>query len=565
MFMSIDPILADFVASEIPGAIVLQGKWGVGKTFLWRHKVLPLVFDRPGKKRYSYVSLFSIGSLDELKTALAVATEESDQEAEHNEKWFRRAKRKLNRAQPMAADIVSFVPTIGGDLARFVEKLGYFMIRGRIICFDDIERRGDGLPLKDFLGLVSYLVEQRNCRIVVILNTGELGEHQSDWDRMREKVFDGELTYAPSIRETIDLGLSDSVSAPWAETLRQSLLTLSVSNIRLVRRTVGFMKRALEVRGTAELRPGTVEHIAKALAILIYSVHGQGEGAPPIDHVMNPHLLSALGSAASNGTELSAEELRWRNVVQGYGLYLHTPLDKALLAMVQAGYPDPAMLIEAINEVEQNASRYEAIDAFHAAWDLYHNTVAENGTEIVAAFERTWPPASASEHAQNLQGMVRILRLLDRADLATRFINQWVEERWGKRRLELSPGELHLFRQVEDEEILGAVEQVKLRPIDLMPLQAAFEEIRSSEGYPEHAIASLAAATDAEILSIIDNNPGEGLSRTLKKVIELPHNSYHPEWAIAATQMETTCRRIAARSPLNADRINNWFGLEPLS
>lgn len=563
--MLIDQVLADFVASEIPGAIVLQGKWGVGKTFLWRYKVLPLVFSRPEKKRYSYVSLFGIGALTELKTALAVATEESDQQTEHNEKWFRRARRKLNLAQPMTADIVSFVPKIGGDLARFVEKFGYFMIRDRIICFDDIERRGDGFPLKDFLGLVSYLVEQRSCRIVVILNTGELGEHQPIWDRMREKVFDGELTYTPSIRETIDLGLSDSVSEPWAETLRQSLIKLSVSNIRLMRRTVGFMKRVLEVRGAAELRPGTIEHFAKALAILVYSVHGQGEGAPPINHVMNPHLLTALGSSASNRTELSAEEISWRNIVQGYGLYLHTPLDKALLAMVQAGYPDPAMLIEAIEDVEQNASRYEAIEAFHGAWDLYHNTLAENGTEIVAAFERTWPQASASEHAQNLQAMVRILRLLDRADLATRFINQWVEERWGKRRVELSPSELHLFRQVEDEEILNAVEQAKQRPIDLMPLQAAFDEIRSSDGYPVQAIASLAAATDAEIQLVIDNNPGEDLSRILKKILELPHNPHHPEWAIAATKMESICRRIAARSPLNADRIKNWSGLEPLS
>ncbi len=549
----------------------MQGRWGVGKTYLWRYKVLPLVFNRPGKKIYSYVSLFGISSLAELKTSLAMATEESDQEAkyleeqkaEQREHWLTRARRSVNRAQPLAADVVSFVPTIGADLARLVEKVGYFKIRERIICFDDIERRGDGLALRDFLGLVSYLVDQRRCRIVVILNTGELGDHQVAWDRIREKVFHGELTYSPSIRETIDLGLSDCADAPWAETIRNSLVKLSVSNIRLVRRTVDFMRRALEVRSIAKLRPGTVEHFAKALAILVYSVHGQGEGAPPIDEVMHRHLVNVPIAGASKNKELSQDQIRWREVVQSYGMYLHTPLDEALLEMVQMGYPDPALLIAAIDDLETNAARYDAKEEFYAAWNLYHHTVAENGDDIVAASERTWPQASAFENAQNLEGIVRILRLLGRPHLATKFIGKWVEERWGERRRTLSPAELHLFGKVEDPEILEAVEKGKLRHIDLMPLQAAFEQIRSSEGYSDDAIASFAAATDEDILAVIDSNPGEGLSRVLKKILHLPHNPHHPEWAEAASRMKTNCQRIAARSPLNADRVNNWFGLQP--
>lgn len=569
--MSIDAVLSDFAVSDIPGAIVLQGRWGVGKTYLWRYKVLPVVFSKQSKTSYSYVSLFGISSLAELKASLAMATEESDQEAKYRhdkeaaqrEHWLTRARRSVNRAQPLAADVVSFVPTIGADLARLVEKVGYFKIRERIICFDDIERRGDGLALKDFLGLVSYLVEQRKCRVVVILNTGELGDHQVAWDRMREKVFHGELTYSPSIRETVDLGVIDCADAPWAQTIRDSLVKLSVSNIRLVRRTVDFMRRALEVRGIAKLRPGTVEHFAKALTILVYSVHGQGEGAPPIDEVMHRHLVNVPAAGASKNKELSQDQIRWREVVQSYGMYLHTPLDEALLEMVQMGYPDPALLIAAIDDLETNAARYAAKEAFYAAWNLYHYTVAENGADIIAAFERTWPQVSEYENPTNLAGMARILRLLGRSDLATKFINQWVRERWGERRRALSPSELHLFGKVEDPEILEVVEQAKKLPTELMPLQAAFEQIRSSEGYPDDAIASFAGATDEEILAVIDSNPGEGLSGALKKILHLPHNPHRPEWSVAASIMKATCQRIAARSPLNADRVNNWFGLQP--
>ena len=569
--MQIESTLAEFVSSNVPGAIVLQGRWGVGKTYLWRYRILPLVFGKTGKRRYSYVSLFGISSLAELKTALAMATEEMDQEAKHHEdqkaspdnSWINRARRKVNLAQPLTAEAASFVPTIGADLARLIEKAGYFMVRDRIICFDDIERRGDDLPLKDFLGLVSYLVEQRKCRVVVILNTGELGTHQADWDRMREKVFSGELTYFPSIPETIDLGLSDSASEPWAATLKESLLKLSVSNIRLIRRTVDFMKRALEVRNESRLRTETMDHLARALAILVYSVYGKGEGAPPIDQVMHRLPFGAPINGPSKDKELTPDQIRWKQVLQSYGIYLHTPLDEALLEMVQLGYPDRVRFIAAIDEFEANAGRYADKEAFHAAWKLYHHTVAENGPEIADEFNRTWPAASPHENPLNLAGTVRILRLLGHSDLATKFINQWVAERSGERRRELSPMELNLFGKVEDPEIIEAIEQAKKRPIDLMPLQEAFDQIRSSEGYPEEAIASFAAATNEEILALIDGNPGEGLSGVLKKILHLPHAPHHPEWSQAASLMKTACQHIAARSPLNADRINSWLDLQP--
>ena len=69
--MSIDIIenqIGRFLASEAPEVMSIKGAWGVGKTYAWtkylnsaknQHKI--------ALSKYSYVSLFGINSLDDLK------------------------------------------------------------------------------------------------------------------------------------------------------------------------------------------------------------------------------------------------------------------------------------------------------------------------------------------------------------------------------------------------------------------------------------------------------------------------------------------------------------------
>lgn len=60
-----------FLGTSVPETISISGQWGVGKTHAWQagidrvraKKVYPLM-------RYSYVSLFGLSSLTELKTAI---------------------------------------------------------------------------------------------------------------------------------------------------------------------------------------------------------------------------------------------------------------------------------------------------------------------------------------------------------------------------------------------------------------------------------------------------------------------------------------------------------------
>ena len=60
------------LSTKEPEVVCISGRWGVGKTFAWR-RYLEEAHARKGGialKKYAYVSLFGINSLDDLKYAV---------------------------------------------------------------------------------------------------------------------------------------------------------------------------------------------------------------------------------------------------------------------------------------------------------------------------------------------------------------------------------------------------------------------------------------------------------------------------------------------------------------
>src|SRR5689334_18476545 len=62
-------VVKQFIESPIPGVLVLKGPWGVGKTYLWSKQVEALK-ETAALPNYSYVSLFGISSIAELRLAI---------------------------------------------------------------------------------------------------------------------------------------------------------------------------------------------------------------------------------------------------------------------------------------------------------------------------------------------------------------------------------------------------------------------------------------------------------------------------------------------------------------
>ena len=560
--MSIAQVLRDFAASGSGGAIVLQGRWGVGKTYFWRHRIVAeLLRSQPGT-RYSYVSLFGINSLAELKTALAMATAEFDEgsTAEDLPAATERAKWLFRRNVDKAPDALSLIPTFGSQLARIAEKVGFFLVKQRLICIDDLERRGKDLDLRDVLGLVSFLAEERQCRVVVILNAGHLDDSDARvWEAYREKVFRGELTYSPSLQQSIELGLSPYLAQPWSGDLRVNLELLGIGNIRLIRRTAEFMHLAMRTLPPPVPEPMR-RHMADMLAILVFSVHGRGDGGPPIKRVLREFSAAERLSQGKDDAR-SDQEKAWDDQIHHYGAHPHRPLDLALLRMVQEGYPDVEALRLAAEDFELNERLYAQKDAWHRAWRAFQDTFQDNGEEIVEAFERTWPPVARVERAHNLQSMAELLRAIGRADLATRFVREWVDYRRSECPEQLDSRQIQMFATVRDPELLAACQQAADATQKPLSLDDAWSRL-AGDRYDEPAVLAIGQSSAEALVDLLERQRSEDLVKQVRHVLQLRGNG-RETWDAASQALEQACATIAARSPLSAYRMKNWFGIEP--
>jgi hypothetical protein len=168
--------------------IALKGKWGTGKTHFWRE-----IIEKYNDKKYVYISLFGLENIEQIKTQLALETIKSFSEND------------LNLPKFVTDHLEAIGKTIGGISKKFfaplpISSFSLNLIENTIICFDDLERKGEKLRLEDFFGLVSILKEQKNCKILIILNNQNIND--DIYKEYREKIIDSEILFSPDIRDT---------------------------------------------------------------------------------------------------------------------------------------------------------------------------------------------------------------------------------------------------------------------------------------------------------------------------------------------------------------------------
>ena len=100
----------------------------------------------------------------------------------------------------------------------------FALVRDYLVCLDDFERRGDNLNPRDVLGLVSFLREQRNCKVALILNDARLGdEERREFEAHLEKVVDVSLVFRPTPAEAAAIKGPTTTRPPsWSARTAQS-------------------------------------------------------------------------------------------------------------------------------------------------------------------------------------------------------------------------------------------------------------------------------------------------------------------------------------------------------
>jgi hypothetical protein len=377
--------------------LVVKGAWGVGKTYFWD----TYIAERMDKNdlsqiAYSYISLFGKTTLDDVRTSIfhrAKPISSSEVVEEAFKKEFSQSSVLFQKTPWLASGLGTTQRTLlllgrWGGLLRQVPFLNpyssmlgtleYALVKNYIVCFDDLERKGDGLSVKEIMGLVDELAQRKACKVVLIFNENSLPNEADvkEYESYREKVVDVELTHNPSCADNLRCVLSESHET--FNSLCRLVSTLNIRNIRILLKLTRLVEKI-----SPYLDSRLIEEFLSHAVILCWSYYGRSE-ALPFDLVKdNLERSSWLSLGIGKADQESDNDKLYREIATTLELQA-SGLDKFIIQYMQHGYADVDELKCFVAEWSSQKDVDEVGGKLQSAWSLYRNSFEDNLADFLA-------------------------------------------------------------------------------------------------------------------------------------------------------------------------------------
>lgn len=174
-------------------AVLLQGKWGSGKTWFIRN----YIDKRKNENQpFCYVSLFGIEQLIEIDSQIIACCNPILSKAEGVSRFAGRIIERLN-------------PAIKGDdiekFAKFLKK--WCKIRGNLVLvLDDLERASIQIEL--VLGYVSNMLDEVGIKVILLCDSEQFSKDEEKFLRFKEKVVGNSIAIEPDVETVFDIQVS---------------------------------------------------------------------------------------------------------------------------------------------------------------------------------------------------------------------------------------------------------------------------------------------------------------------------------------------------------------------
>jgi KAP family P-loop domain len=544
-----------FLSSETPEVMAIKGEWGVGKTYSWK-KFLSEANSKGGVKldRYSYVSLFGINSLEAFKYTIfenvvkkeIIGTEASLDTFKSNAagliESFGRHSINLFKGAPVVKHI-----------SPAIETISFLSLNSILICIDDLERKGNGLEVKDVLGLVSLLKEQKQCKVVLLLNAGEQG--LEDYEKYREKVIDVELEFAPSSEECSTIAYSkDKDIYP---RLKELVTNLGIRNIRILKKIERLVELAMPLvqEYESEIKNQVLHTIT--LFSWCYYLSNSNENIPNLEFITSKGVsMFDIGDDEENG-----KEKKWKTSLQSYNYQVTDELDLVLAEAVKKGFfiEDELKAKAAAKSQEIFAAKSEG--SFSKAWRLYHDSFNDNAEEVVNGLYESFNKNCKYISPLNLNGTVSLFRDLGEDEKASNIIDLYIEQR--KDEIELfNLKENNFFGDIQDSEIVKKFEKIYNASLTIKSPKEVLKNIAGKNGWSQSDEVVLANITVDEYYDLFKSELGRRLSLFVSTCLKFGQSGNASDQQKKITKKATEAlKRIGSESEINKKRVKK-FGVD---
>ncbi|MDR6713491.1 hypothetical protein J2W83_003099 [Pseudomonas hunanensis] len=506
--------LENFAVSSERSAIVLKGKWGVGKTFLWEG-VLKRKKESLGATYYSYVSLFGLSSLKELKRTIYENLLKREHAADSG--GVRSVEDRLEGIAGFLRRNSQLLSGIKGAGA-IVDTYQAAAIHDALICIDDFERKSKGLSDAEVLGLISMLVEKRNCKVILILNEDGLGKEGVEFSEYREKVFSYEVEYQPTSEESVKIVFGVGVGH---DDIMDRVVKLGITNVRLIRKIkfyYDYLRGALNVQNAR-----LWSDISSTIALSVLARYGGDLSPITLEELeyFEGTIDTPLGSVTgSELQELTAKQTQ-AETLRDYGYLFTSDLDRAVIGLVRQGYVDSDVISNIVAAAAHQAEIADAEHEFRMAWRDYHNNFSKNQEAILDGFRIAIDSYLEHMPVDRLDGVVHLYREMGMSDEADSLVIRFFEGLSRKRTL---ADREELWSEPRDEKIRAALDNYFAGFGATMSLKEALEYLLDHRSTAE-SVAPLCRSSSADLVDYLTSPDTANFKSVVKLLLSASHSS----------------------------------------
>lgn len=542
-----------FLSTEEAETLCFSGHWGVGKTYTWQSILTTATNDNSvALKRYAYVSLFGINSLDDLKLTIFENSDFLLKEDASTKGQAKEAGNWLYRLGRKSTPIAGELPLVG-KLIKSGGALFFSTVRDQIVCIDDLERCGAGLAVLDVLGLISFLKEQRKCKVALLLNEDGLDENRRKvFDVNLEKVIDVKLTFAPTASESVAIALTQRSVVN--DQIGVNCTMLGVANIRVIKKIERQARQLAPL--LADFHNRVIRQGLQALCLFAWSKY-QPEEAPSLEFLKT----KTGGDFAGLGTrsQPTEEEAAWNALLQVYDFDVIDDFDAAILDGVEVGYFDADRVKLEAEKLHREYVRQDKDGAFTEAWKLYHDTFADNAEEVGQSLYESFKINFVTISPSNLHGTIEVLKGIGKADQARELLALYVAER--KEGRDFWDLDNHRqFRKFTDADMIqffakkiASFAEESISPTDVLI------KIDGSDSWNDRDLDVLAALSVEDYERIFTECTGSRLRAALSAALQFSRIvNGTPAMRAITHNARAALTRIGQRSALNAMRVQKY-------
>jgi len=415
---NVQTVLENFISDTHNDVLILKGRWGIGKTFFWRRLIKESRLKKNvGRQWYSYVSLFGVNSLDDLKNAIIASRVEANVSTIKSRIQMRTESLKQLLKGLEKTKLGSYTGGLAGEYL-------YLLLDNALICFDDLERKGAALSFKDVFGLAAVLKEERDCKVLIIMNDENLSDTDiKEFKIHGEKLVDREVSFR--IDEEQAFRNIFEASFPHYEIIKKHCLSLHIRNMRILKRVKRSMEDLWSVLRGSENQ--ILEEVIHSLILYVWSYNDKEDEAPPLSFIRSYSLAQKFIRTTYKKAEETAQVKHWDEILGSYNYLSTNSLDEHLIDFVTTGSLD---MVPFRSELEKRNLHHRILKAdanYNEVWDLYRNSFANNEDEFLDELLRRFRQNMKVLSISDLRDAVSTLRRFERDEPAKQLIDEYFQ------------------------------------------------------------------------------------------------------------------------------------------